>query len=263
MAEPVLLSSVNAWLGGYAIEGSLNNVMLKLSNAELDDGRLGTPAGPGDVLDAKYPGLVQVEATVKGFYSSSAPGAGAEPDPIIFPRISGDPSSWPLTICPPSAPAATPGADGNIAYTVEAAQFSYVIGEKHGALLPYECSSRPRSGSRVCRQTIMLPKLLRTVTATGTARQLGLVGATQQVISTVHLFAITGGSLTVTIQSDDAGGFPSATTRITHTAMTTAANREVKKLAGPIATDDFWRAVCTYTPGTNYTLAVLLSISPL
>jgi hypothetical protein len=260
MADPVLLESVAAWLGGIAVEGQTNSVSLKLSNAEKADGRLGTAAGPGDKLEAKYPGLLNVDAMVKGFYSA---GVAGDIDDTMYPRIAGGSKvSWPLTICPPWAPAETPGADGNIAYTIDGALFSYVTFEKHGELLPFEVSHKARSGARIARQTIMLPKLLRTGSANGTARQLGLLGTGQKLVSCVHLFAIDGGDVVVTIESDNGSGFATPVTRVTHASMTAAPDREVIKLAGPIATDDWWRAVATYTPGTDFTIAVLLGIVP-
>src|SRR4029077_12778170 len=129
MANPVLLTDVRIWNGGYALEGSLNKVSLMAKNAELADARF------GDVLEAQYPGVLQPEFNASGFYSSSTL-ANLEPDPVLMSRMT-DATSWPVTVCPPNAPLAAAGADGNLAYTLTGAEFEYVIGAKHGELLPY------------------------------------------------------------------------------------------------------------------------------
>ena len=243
MADPVVLTAPAIWLGGNDITGASNAIRLRASRAGLDDSRF------GDGHEAAYPGRMAVDVGISGFYAA---GAG-EIDAVAWPRIDSDPSSWPLTVTPQNS-----GADGEFAYNVRGAQFAYNLGAAHGESLPFDLQSRVRSAGEIVRGRVVLAKAVRTATATGTARQLGALTAAQKMICVLHVFAMTGGSLTVTVESDNAEGFPSAATRGTFTAAT-GQTREVIEAAGAV-TDDWWRVVATYTPGTNFTAAAFLGI---
>src|SRR5262245_24294390 len=252
MADPVVLSSAVVWLGGYALEGAINEISITGSRAELDNSRM------GDDAETFYPGIQSIDAMVGGFWKA---GTG-EPDTVVAPRLLASPvdaSDWPLTVGPPYAPAATAGADGNLVYTVRSAQFAYEVGASHGESLPFKLTSRVRSGS-LYRQTVVLPKATYAATTTGTGRQLGILGATQKLVTVLHVFAINGGSWVLTVESDDNAGFTTPTVRQTFTAVTTAPNRLVVETLGPIATDDRWRVVLTKTGGTSIVAAASLSL---
>lgn len=255
MADPVVLEDMAIWYGGYDVGGSLQENRFTLARAEKGNSVF------GDLLEAQFPGLLVPEVSHKGFYAA---GSG-EPDATIGTRvITPDRSVWPVTMAPPYAPAATPGADGNIAYTIAGAQFSYEIGESHGELLPYTVKTLPRSRSStgspgaISRGTVLLAKATRAATTTGTGRTLGAVSATQRITGVLHVFAVNGGSWVVTIESDDDPGFPTPVVRQTFTAAT-AITREVIVTDGP-QTDTEWRAVLTKTGGTSCVAAVILGI---
>jgi len=248
MPDPVLLSDCTIWMGGYDLSGDCNQVALGASKAEKANGRF------GDVVAAFYPGVQSIEAMVGGFWHATPDGAiWARIDPAV------NPSEWPLTFCPPNAPAAGAGAFGNVAYTVRSAQFGYKLSGKHGELFPFDLTSRAMAGA-LYRQYVEAAKALVTATTTSTGTQLGLLGATQKHVATLHVFAITAGSWVLTIESDDNSGFTTPTVRATFTAVTTAPNRQVVETVGPVATDTWWRAVLTKTGGTNITFAVTQSI---
>lgn len=253
MAEPVLLKDCKVYLGGYDLTGQLNAVSLPAGKASLGNGRF------GDVCDVASHGLQQVSANLKGFWAS---GAG-QPDTVIWPKI--DPaqalSEWPLTLCPPQSPSAVAGAAGNLAYTLIGHQFRYKQGAQHGENLPFEFDTKPSSLNALYRGVVALPKALIASTTTGSGFQLGVLGASEQMVVVVHAFAIVGGSWVVTLESDDNPGFTTATTRATFAAITAAPNRAVSKLAGAIATDDYWRLVVTKTGGTSLTLAASMGIA--
>jgi hypothetical protein len=252
VADPVLMNDLGVWLGGYDISGSGNACRFGLKNAEVNDARW------GDTLDAKYPGVLSPEVSISGFYDSSAAGTA---DRVIAARIAAAQASWPLTLCPPQAPSAAAAADGNICYTITGAEFAYDLGARHGESMPYTLNRKPKSGGSVARQRILLAKASRAATANGTGRELGAISATQRMVAVLHVFAVDGGTWTVTIESDDNSNFTSATTRITFTGATDV-TREVAVLAGPI-TDTHWRAVLTETAaGTTCTLAVAAGIVP-
>lgn len=254
MADPVLLTDIRIWNGGYALEGSQNKVSFTLSNAPLPCNVF------GDTVEANYPGRVQPQFNASGYYSASTL-ANGEPDPVLFARLHSDATSWPVTLCPPNAPAAAAGADGNLAYTMTGAEFEYAVSGAHGELLPYTMRKLPRSGGAVVRGTVLLPRSTYSATTTGTGRQLGVLASTHQLVTVLHVFAINGGSWVLTVESDDNSGFTSATTRQTFTAVTSAPNRAVVMTAGPIATDDYWRVVLTKTGGTSINAAVALGFA--
>jgi len=256
MADPIVLDAPLIWLGGYDITTDLYDVTLKGSRVELPDPRF------SNLIEATYPGIEQVDAMVNGVFNSNAGGA----DRVISnPRViasPGDYSEWPLTVCPPGAPGAA-GADGNVAYTLRTAQFGLKFGADHGQILPWYLTSRARTG-RLSRDTVLLPKATRVATATGTAYQLGaVVSGTNKIVAKLHVFSVTGGSgsVTVTIESDNASNFPTPITRGTFTAVATAAGvgRQVVEITTTI-TDDWWRAVATWTAGTDYSLAVVAAL---
>jgi hypothetical protein len=102
-------------------------------------------------------------------------------------------------------------------------------------------------------------------TANGTAYQHGAVAATQSVWSIVRLLAAPGGSgsndLVITIQSDNAEGMSSPSTRLTHTTInqSSVALHETKEASGAV-TDDWWRAVMTISGGGSRTFSLVIAM---
>ena len=97
---------------------------------------------------------------------------------------------------------------------------------------------------------------------TGTSLQLGAVGtgptgAPQRLWAALFVLAASGTNLAVTIQSDNATGFPSAATAITFSTVS-AASAQFLSNAGPI-TDDWFRVSATVGSGT-FTYAVLQGV---
>lgn len=131
------------------------------------------------------------------------------------------------------------------------------VGEVHGFTLKGAPSKSP-----LVRGQVFAAKAARTATGnSGTAVQLGAVGATQRIYAALHVFAASGTTptLDVTVKSDDAVGFASPTTVLT-LAQATAASSEFKSAAGAI-TDTYWRVDWT-VGGTSpsFTFAVVLGI---
>lgn len=258
MAEPVLLRDCRVWNGPYALHRSLNRINLTAKKAELGASIM------GDVAETFHPGLQQIDLTMGGRWASDAIATSLEPDTILYPRVNPnvEPVAWAVTVAPPNAPAATPGAAGNVVYNMVGKQYSYsAINGAHGELLGYEAASRASSaGGGLYRGNVLLPDTNVSVTTTGTAFQLGAVSATQKIVCVLHVIAINGGSWVATIESDTVG-FPSATVRATFTAATTITT-QVIEVAGAI-TDDYWRCVLTKTGGTSCTAVMTLAIAAL
>tara|TARA_Y100000310_G_scaffold309531_1_gene353722 strand:+ start:6836 stop:7552 length:717 start_codon:yes stop_codon:yes gene_type:complete len=91
-------------------------------------------------------------------------------------------------------------------------------------------------------------------TGNGTAYQLGAVAAGQRVYLGLH-FLVCSASITVTLESDNAEGFPSATTRVSGAAQS-AVGHQFLSAAGAI-TDDWWRIEYTTGGGTFDIIAVV------
>lgn len=132
------------------------------------------------------------------------------------------------------------------------------VGEMHKFAWKGETGQTPLVHTGV----LMAAKAARTSSSnSGTAQQLGVVGASQRIWAALHVFAASGTSpqLVVTVKSDNAVGFASPATQITFTTAT-AATSEVKSTAGAI-TDDYWRVDWTISGTTpSFTFAVAIGI---
>lgn len=92
---------------------------------------------------------------------------------------------------------------------------------------------------------------------TGTSLQLGAVPTGKRLWAALHVTAVTGTNLVVTIESDNATGFPSPATQITFSTMS-ATGWQFAYVDGPI-TDDWFRAKATIATGT-FTFAVAMGV---
>lgn len=137
-------------------------------------------------------------------------------------------------------------AEGSIAYFFRVTQGEYALGGSVGDLLRYSLSLQASGGRGAVRGTLM-QNGSEASTGSGTARQLGAVSASQFLHAGLHVISGTG-TLDVRVQSDNAEGFPSATTRITFGQKTEAASELATPVAGAIS-DDWWRI--DWTIGTG------------
>lgn len=94
------------------------------------------------------------------------------------------------------------------------------------------------------------PLASRTTTGlTGTAIAQTGPTASQRLYCALHVTAAAGTNLVVTVQSDNAVGFPSPTTRITFATMS-AVGSQYLSVAGDLSTETHWRIVATIATGT-------------
>jgi len=114
------------------------------------------------------------------------------------------------------------------------------------------------AGTIICSGPVLHPVATRTTTASGTAVQYTGPTASQTLYAGLHVTAGTGGTLTVRVQSDNAVGFPSPTTKLTFTA-TTGKTWEIKSLVGDFSTETHLRADWTVSAGT-FTFAVVCAV---
>jgi len=141
---------------------------------------------------------------------------------------------------------------GSLAYLTRVVPLSYTpiegdVGALAGARLSGQSSTGP-----VIRGKLLHPGgTARTSSGAGTALQLGALSSTQRLYAALHVLSVSGTStptLTVTVQSDNAEGFPSATARISFTGAT-AKSYQWGSVDGAV-TDDWWRVSWTIS-GTD------------
>lgn len=122
-----------------------------------------------------------------------------------------------------------------------------------------------RGSTPIIRSQVLTKNTAISSTNTGTAYQHGAVGATEKAWAAVRLLSSPGGGgsndCDVTIESDSAEGFSSATTRLTFTTLNQAstATHETQEANGAI-TDDWWRALVTISGGGSRTFDLLITM---
>jgi hypothetical protein len=193
-----------------------------------------------------------------GLFSTKIDGAGqweatdlSKVDDAMWADLTGG-AAVPWTACPTSAEV------GELAWVVKAIDTNYEFGGSVGDVAPWTASGAGTAPT--CRGEILHPPgTARTATGSGTARQLGALSATQALFVNLHVLSVSGTStptLTVTVQSDDASGFPSSTTRGTFTAATAIGGQSMR-ISGAV-TDDYWRVGWTIS-GTNPSFLFVVS----
>jgi len=162
----------------------------------------------------------------------------------------------------PLSVAAT-SADGGVAYTMRTVMSTLSpLGGSVGDLSALSVDAVGAGGVRPVRGLIMHPETARATSGSGVARQLGAVSSSQTVYAALHVVAASGTTptLDVIVESDDASGFATPTTRLTF-AQTAGKTAGWQSAAGAIA-DDWWRVGWT-VGGTDpsFTFAVVVGIA--
>jgi hypothetical protein len=227
------LQDVHLYAGGLDLTGYSNKVDLAGEFEEKDTTNFGSAGWKENIL-----GLGSAKASGEGQWDAGSAGL---PDDGLQ-ALLGSASAW--TATPTSA------AVGSLAYLTKMSEAKYMLGGSVGDVAPWQVDW---SGTwpLVRGQLIHSASTARTATGNGTSAQLGALLSTQALYVCLHVISVSGTAsptLTVSIESDDATGFPSATTRGTFTAAT-AISGQVLKISGAV-TDDWWRAKYTIS-GTN------------
>lgn len=158
----------------------------------------------------------------------------------------------------PVSIAAMNGLDGEIAYLMKTIEGEY----QHGGAVgdPHGFSSGGGTTEDLVRGTI-LGVGNKTVTDTGTERQLGAASSAQRIFAALHVTAFGGTSPTLdVILQSDVTGFASPADRITF-SQATGKTSEYLILDGPI-TDDYWRISYTIggTGSPNFAFMIVVGI---
>jgi hypothetical protein len=219
-----VLTNVRLFVDGRELSGQMNAIGIEYGVDALD----ATTYGNDTRIHAG--GLKTTTMSHQGYWASAD-------DAHIFPRIG--PSAI-VTVCPEAA------LGGSAAYFERVMHSSYGTGGTVGELLPFSFDAE--AAGPLVQGSVIAPLATVTGNAAGTAYELGAVPAGKSVYAALHVTAISGGTLTVTIQSDDTSGFGSPITQVTFTGATVP-GAQLLLTAGAI-TDTFWRANWTLTGGS-------------
>ena len=154
-------------------------------------------------------------------------------------------------------------AEGNIGFFANAIHSEYTRGGAVGEVMPFDVSGVGSDGLGLIRGTLMEWNTTIVGNASGTARQLTTVLATQKLYAVLHVLSAGGAvpTLDVIVESDTAEGFPSAVTRATFAQTGVVGAEFATPVAGPITPDDWWRVSWTVGGGSpDFDFVVLIGI---
>lgn len=225
----IVLTNVRAFAGAVDLTGVTNKVELdpKVEAVPVTNYASG---GWTELLG----GLAETDIVASGFWESGADASYV--DPGTFAALG---AVGPWSIAPAGA------ADGALAYLTNAltAQYKPIQGSI-GDAAGFEAQGK--GSTKLARGVVAHPPgTARTASGTGSSFQIGALSASQSLYVNLHVLSVSGTtpSLTVRIESDNATGFPSATTVGTFTAATAVGGQHMR-IAGPV-TDDWFRAAWT------------------
>ncbi|MEU3667535.1 hypothetical protein [Streptomyces virginiae] len=232
MSKFVLLNA-RLFAVGADLTGASNKIEL---TSEIEDKESTNyySAGYKEVIG----GLGSAEVTAEGQWEAAD---SSKVDDAMWARLGG---VGPWTACPDGA------AVGDLAYITQCLTASYTLGGSVGDVAPW--SGKGASSWPLVRGQMAHPAgTARTSTGVGTAVQLGAVPAGKRLYAALHVLSVAGTtpSITARIESDNAVGFPSATTQLTFTAATTAGG-EALRTSGSAITDDWFRVAWTISGTT-------------
>jgi hypothetical protein len=246
MATPSVFKNCKFYIDGYDFSGSMNTLALTREIDEVEYKVFGNAA------PVYLPGLEKITFEHQGYASSSG---GTDVEDIIYAKLSD--ASVPMMVCPLT------GAVNEQCHFAPGIEYAYQWGGAVGEMNAFTVKGGGQ-GYPLILGCIMLTGA-KTATATGTAYQLGEVTAAQYLYAQLHVFAQSGTTptLDVTVESDDAEGFSSPTTRITF-AQIAGASVPTAVWATPVAgaiTDTWWRVKATIGGSDpSFTIAVAVGI---
>lgn len=234
----VILTDCKMYIGGYNVSGHHNSMNLEYGAEMLDDTVFGTGAGG---TRSNKPGLKMFNFSGDGFWDTVM-------DPVFFNRIG--------AVREVMSFAAEGTAEGHRAFTVRGVNGTYnpmsgAVGELIGFNITAQAANTP-----LVRGVVLA---LGSKGATGNSaagQNLGLLGSGQRAYSALHVTAVNPTDISVIVQSDDNSGFSSPTTRLVHPLVTSGGGVTASwvELAGPIATDTWWRSQWTLTGVGPFTI---------
>lgn len=233
------------YLGSLDLSGLANHVEFHPSRPMVDF----TTFNDGGFACVK-PGIITGQSTVSGFQDYAANTLDSD---ISLGQLG---SQYPQTVIPNPTGIVAAGDPCWISrgFVNEINPLQGAIGDAAGFTLPLAFdAAMPLS-------KVLHPSTARTANGNGTAVALGGPTAAQSLYAALHVVAYSGfTNVVVTIESDDASGFPSPATRITFATVTGRTN-EWKSLAGSFSTETHLRAVWTVTGAGSITFVVAAGV---
>jgi hypothetical protein len=235
---------VSAVIDALEIAAFATTVTLEASADEID---VTTLASGG--WRQKIPGLRTFSIGVEGYQDFDTMGV----DPVF--GVSGLTGLDAFTIAPTST-----GTVGDLAFIGQGRLIGNV--PLSGAVGDAAAFSMNWTGTDVvARGSVLHPSAARTATGNGTALAFTFPTTGQLLYATFHVLSVTGtGSIVFTVQSDDAVGFPSATTRITSQSFT-GTGHQLASVAGPITAETHIRTAWTITGFSSVTFVVAAAVA--
>jgi len=238
---PVALTNAYIYIGGHDFTGDSN--MLGLNCEGNANNKTNFRSGGWHEYNM---GVKSSDLNVAGFWGSAATDAV-------------DPEAWGNFGAGQVTTLADVETEGMPAYMLQAMSHNYQFFGSHGENAPFSLQGSCSDGLGVIRGS--LTKAMGAVAATGatgTALNLGAVGASQFLYATFHVFGTPGTTITGVVESDDANTFATATTRITFGPYTTAGGRWGIRVPGSV-TDTWYRLRITAVTG-SFTIACAIAI---
>lgn len=226
-----IIRDARVWFAGGEITGDLNAVALGRSKQLVEATTLGKT---GIVRKA---GLDSVAFQMEGYVGDA--------DALIAGTLGV--TDIPVSIAPGVANGIAPGAEGGLVYSFRAIEGEYTAGGRIGEMYRFSAGAQSSAGEPLVRGVI-LHNGTRTITATGTARGIAGVLATERVYAALHVTSGSGGTLTVSIQSDAAEAFGTPTTVLTFAPATGAGSQWLS--APGLIPDAWWRPSWTISGGS-------------
>lgn len=238
-----VLTDVRLFTGGADLTGNSNKVEI---SAEVEDKDTTNYASEGwtEVLG----GLASAEISGEGQWEAGDPG---KVDDHSWASLGG---VGPWSVGPAGA------AVGGLSYFTSALRADYKLGDAVGEVAPWTGTAKS-SWPLVRGQFAHPPGTARNASGTGTSLNLGAVAAGKRLYAAVHVLSVAGTdtpTITGRIESDDATGFASATTRLTFSAAT-AVGGQILRTDGTAITDTWWRVAWTIS-GTSPSFLFVSSI---
>ena len=235
-----VLRDQKLWFGGRDLTGVMNSLGLDYGADAVEDTTF------GQQTHTFQGGLKSVAASHQGFFDAAA----YEADLFDNVGVDGVPMSY-------SGPDA---AEGAVAFTFQSMESQYAPGGSVGEMMGFSLAAA--AAGDLIRGTLGANRSAASSSGNSAAFQLGAVGAAQKLYGVLHVTEVAGTlpTLDVTIESDDASGFASPTTRITFAQKTARGYEWATPIDGAIA-DDWWRVAWTIGGTTPaFTFACILGI---
>jgi hypothetical protein len=241
VAAPFALVDATTWCDDFDWTAWTNKVTLGASVDELDVTGFG-----GGGFRSRIGGLKDVEVSYEGFQEDGTAAIGPE----LFPDLGIADRAW--TVSPT-------GVAGTAAYLFQAGKFKVSQFGEVGGVAPFSVNAKGTNTQGLVRGQVAAAKQNKSSTGVlGSVLTLTAPTATQFVYCTVHVFSAAT-TITLQLQSDDAVGFPSATTRATIGPLTTVGGTWMTRVAGPFASEAYWRLNVSAITGT-FSIAAAIAV---